>query len=107
MMDVDLLLPGFTSLRLERVNPAKNEKRFYYISWQPTLLDSGAVVRIYGRKGECRRIMAPIPFPALPDAWPFIRAVIRRRLRNGYRLVEPTEACSVMGGLPGQPGSHC
>jgi type I restriction enzyme M protein len=69
MMDIDELLPGFTSLLFERVNPAKNESRLYYIAWEPTLFETGA----YGRRGGRRRVMAPIPFPPLTDAWPLIR----------------------------------
>jgi predicted DNA-binding WGR domain protein len=97
-MDVDTLLPGFTHLLFERINPTKNEARFYYIAWEPTLFDAGAVVRIYGRKGGRRRVMAPVPYPSLEAAWPFIRSIIRRRLRHGYRLVAPALACSMADG---------
>lgn len=86
---MEALRAGFTSLSFELVNPARNEGRFYYLAWQPTLLDDGAVVRIYGRKGGRRRVMAPAPFPSLDEAWPMIRAIIRRRLRRGYRIVAP------------------
>lgn len=86
--DLDALRAGFTAIRLERVNPAKNENRFYFIAWQPTLFDDGAVVRIYGRKDGRQRVMAPVSFASLEAAWPFIRATLRRRLRNGYRTVE-------------------
>jgi predicted DNA-binding WGR domain protein len=88
-MDVDALLPGFTYLLFERINPAENEARFYYIAWEPTLFEAGAVVRIYGRKGGRRRVMAPVPYPSLEAAWSFIRAIIRRRLRHGYKLIKP------------------
>jgi predicted DNA-binding WGR domain protein len=91
-MDVDALLPGFTYLLFERINPAKNEARFYYLAWEPTLFDAGAVVRIYGRKGGRRRVMAPAAFASLGEAWPLIRSLIRRRLRHGYRLVAPASA---------------
>jgi hypothetical protein len=32
-MDIEHLQPGFTYLLLERVNPDKNENRFYYLAW--------------------------------------------------------------------------
>lgn len=89
-MDVEALREGLTYLLFERVNRERNEARFYYLAWQPTLFAQGSVVRIYGRKGGRRRIMAPVPYPSLDDAWPMIRAIIRRRLRHGYRLVAPT-----------------
>ena len=59
-MDVEVLRRGFTYLLFERVNREKNEARFYYLAWQPTLFEQGAVVRIFGR-----------------------------RLRNGYLLMKP------------------
>jgi len=31
--------------------------------------------------------VAITPFPSLAVAWPFIRAIIRARLRHGYRIV--------------------
>ncbi|MCA9333790.1 WGR domain-containing protein [Candidatus Saccharibacteria bacterium] len=49
-MDIGHLQHGFTYLLLERVNPEKNENRFYYLAWQPSLFAEGAVVRSYGCK---------------------------------------------------------
>src|SRR4029450_195515 len=88
-MDIDQLQAGFTYLLLERVNPEKNENRFYYLAWQPSLFAEGAVVRSYGRKDGPRPTLTPLPSPSLPEAWPLIRALIRRRLRHGYQIVEP------------------
>lgn len=79
--------PGFTYAMLDRVNPALGENRFYRIGWQSTLLDVGAVVRIYGRKGGAQRTIIT-PFASLVEAWPAIRGHIRRRLRRGYVLRE-------------------
>jgi hypothetical protein len=55
LMDVDALRPGFTYLLLERVDLEKNENRFYYLAWQPSLFDQGVVMRMYGRKDGPRR----------------------------------------------------
>jgi predicted DNA-binding WGR domain protein len=88
-MDIDRLQRGFTYLLLERVNPEKNENRFYYLAWQPSLFEDGAVVRSYGRKDGHRRTLTPLPYPSLDEAWPLIRAILRRRLRHGYKIVEP------------------
>ena len=38
-MDIDHLQHGFTYLLLERVNAEKNENRFYYLAWQPSLFE--------------------------------------------------------------------
>jgi predicted DNA-binding WGR domain protein len=77
----------FQAIGFERVNPERNEQRYYYISWQPTLIDDGAVVRIYGRKGGGQQVPTPTPFNSLAEAWPTIRKHIHTRLRHGYRVV--------------------
>jgi predicted DNA-binding WGR domain protein len=88
-MDIDHLQHGFTYLLLERVNPEKNENRFYYLAWQPSLFADGAIVRSYGRKNGQRRTLTPLPYSSLAEAWTLIRTIVRRRLRNGYKIVEP------------------
>jgi predicted DNA-binding WGR domain protein len=79
----------FRFILFERVNPAKNEHRYYYLGWQPTLVDQGAVVRLFGRKGDTQRMISPQPFTSLEEAWPLIRTIIRTRLNHGYRVVQP------------------
>ena len=69
-MAIDQLQHGFTYLLLERVNPEKNENRFYYLAWQPSLFAEGAVVRRYGRKDGQRRTLSPLPSPTLRSARP-------------------------------------
>lgn len=61
--------------------------RASYLAWQSTLFDVGAVVRLWGRKGETQREMST-PFTTLDEAWPLLRRLIRTRLRRGYRVVE-------------------
>ena len=85
-IDVEALKPGFRCLYLQRVNPEKNEARFYLLSWAPTLFGWG-LLRTYGRIGHWQRAMPPLPFDSPDDAWPAIRAIIKRRLRHGYRVV--------------------
>ena len=89
-MTTDNALKNSTYILFERVNPERNEERFYYLGWQPTLLDAGAVIRIYGRKGGQQRTLVT-PCPTLEDAAPLVRRVIRRRLRNGYRIAKRGE----------------
>jgi predicted DNA-binding WGR domain protein len=79
----------FRFLLFERVNPEKNESRFYYLGWQPTLLDEGAVVRLFGRKNGAQRMLTPQPYASLEEAWPLLRAIIKTRLRHGYKIIQP------------------
>ena len=81
---------GFTYMVFEKVDVEQNMNRFYYLAWQDTLLGP-SVVRRYGRRGGHQRIMSPEPFESLDDAWPLLHEVIKRRLRNGYSVVEPVD----------------
>ena len=78
---------SFRYALFERVNPERNEFKFYYLSWQATLFDAGAVVRLWGRKSGSQRQKAT-PFASLNEAWPLLRRVMRSRLRRGYRVIE-------------------
>jgi predicted DNA-binding WGR domain protein len=78
---------GFRYILFERVDPVKNENRFYYLAWQRNLLGEWAVVRVYGRRGGRQHVLATT-FASLVEAWPRIRALIRARLRHGYRIVK-------------------
>lgn len=86
-MDWEEPPPGFRFVLFEITDPETNRQRFYYLAWQPTLLDAGAVVRIWGRKGGNQRHLSPQPFASLEDAWPLLRSIIKARLRHGYRVV--------------------
>jgi predicted DNA-binding WGR domain protein len=88
-MDIDCLRHGFTYLLLERVDLEQNANRFYYLAWQPSLFAEGTIVRSYGRKDGQRRTLTPLPYSSLDEAWPLIRAILRRRLRHGYKIIEP------------------
>ena len=45
-------LAGFRAyVRFESVDPAENRRRFYDLTWQPTLFGEGALVRTWGRQG--------------------------------------------------------
>jgi predicted DNA-binding WGR domain protein len=80
----------FRCVLLDRTDPPKNAQRFYLVGWLPTLLDDGAVVMMYRRKGVSQRTRI-LTFPSLAVAWPTIRSTIRARLRHGYRIVTLTE----------------
>jgi predicted DNA-binding WGR domain protein len=79
----------FRFILFERVRPEQNESRFYYLAYLPTLLDDGAVIRLFGRKGSTQRAVTPQPFESLEEAWPLLRQIIRTRLNHGYRIVQP------------------
>jgi len=53
-MEIEALKANFDYLRFERMNPAQNEYRFYYLAWQPSLLDDGFVMQIAGRQRDGR-----------------------------------------------------
>ncbi len=45
-------LAGFRAfVRFENSDPAENRRRFYDLTWQPTLFGEGALVRTWGRQG--------------------------------------------------------
>ena len=88
-MDIEALKANFDYLLFERIDQEQNEYRFYYLAWQPSLFDEGVIVRIAGRKWDGQQqIFAPLPYPAFEEAWPAIRAIIHKQLRNGYRIVD-------------------
>lgn len=84
----------FKYILFERIEPGQNVFRFYYLAWQqPALLDTGAVVRVYGRKHRAQQQVSPIHFTSLEAAWPLIRSLIKTHLRHGYRITQPQQFC--------------
>ncbi len=91
-IDIDSLRPHFRHVYLTRIDADMNARRWYYIGWQETLFGK-AVVRAYGRLGsDRRRVLAPVAFDCLDDAWPLIRKALRTRLRHGYVIVDDAAA---------------
>jgi predicted DNA-binding WGR domain protein len=86
-MDFEQAPDSFGYVVFDRSDRDADARRFYMIAWQSTLLDDGAVVRTFGRKGRWKRVLTT-PFPSLQAAWPFIRATVKTRLRHRYRIVE-------------------
>ena len=84
-MDWEHCPDTFGYVRFERCALQDNANRYYILAWQPTLFGTGAVVRQFGRKGQSQRMLFN-EFSSLDTAWPFIRAVIRARLRHHYQL---------------------
>ena len=72
--------------RLLSLDPGRNRYRFYSLTWQPGLWGGGALVRAWGRLGTPGRSLTAF-YPDRGAADPAIRALLRRRLRHGYRVV--------------------
>lgn len=76
-----------TSTLLHRHNPARNERRFYLVAIQPTLLWTGlAVVRTWGRLGGWSRSLA-MPVTDEAAAQRLAEKLIARKLKRGYKIV--------------------
>jgi len=86
-MDFEQAPDRFGYIVFDRTDRDADARRFYMIDWQATLLDDGAVVRTFGRKGRWKRVLTT-PFPSLRAAWPLIRATVKTRLRHQYRIIE-------------------
>ena len=78
--------PNFSEVEFERVDLVVNARRYYLVAWQPDLFGQGAVIRMYGRIGCLKRVIAT-SFPSLEAAWPMIWLIVRMRLRHGYRFL--------------------
>jgi len=74
-------------VRLRSVDPARDRDRSYTLTWQPGLMGHGALVRCWGRTGGAERTRTDhYPDRALAQA--HVEAILRRRLRHGYRVGE-------------------
>ena len=75
---------------LQRVDPAKNEARFYWLHLGPSLVDDCAVMRMWGRIGGHQHRMVTA-FQLEAEAQKLFDILVRRRLRGGYTLVAPEQ----------------
>jgi predicted DNA-binding WGR domain protein len=74
------------SALLHRIDPARNEARFYYVLVGPALLDRHAVIRIWGRICGQERMMVT-PCETDGEALILARKLVQLRLKHGYSLV--------------------
>ena len=80
-------LAGFRAyVRFESVDPAANRRRYYDLTWQPTLFGEGALVRTWDRLGQPGTTRATF-YPDRDGAQAAIRQVVCRRLAHGYRVI--------------------
>ncbi len=81
-------LAGFHAyVRFASIDPSENRRRFYDLTWQPTLFGEGALVRAWGRQGRPPTTRASF-YPDRGQAAPEIRRVVRRRMQHGYRVTD-------------------
>jgi len=73
-------------VHLRSVDPACNRDRSYMLTWTPALFEGGALLRLWGRTGGLERTRIDY-YPDRADAQVHVKAILRRRLRHGYRVV--------------------
>ncbi|MEM7028002.1 MAG: WGR domain-containing protein [Chloroflexota bacterium] len=74
---------------LHRINPDKNEKRFYWIQIGPSLVDDWAVIRIWGRIGQNQTVLVT-PCPDEATALKLGQRLLRKRLKRSYHIQKGT-----------------
>ena len=74
------------AILLHRIDPERNEKRFYWIQIGPSLLEPYVVLRIWGRIGGQQRGRVT-PCASAAEAGRVAARLVRHRLRRGYRPV--------------------
>lgn len=73
-------------IRLERIEPEKNRRRFYLVTWTQTLWRTWAVWREWGRIGEDARGTQVTEFRSEDEALYLSSKVIELRLKRGYQV---------------------
>lgn len=71
---------------LRSVDPERNRDRSYRLTWQPALFGEGRLVRSWGRTGGAERSCGT-SYPDRASAQAYVKAILRRRLQHGYRVV--------------------
>jgi predicted DNA-binding WGR domain protein len=72
------------SIHLRRIDPARNMRRFYSLTVQPTLFGGTSIVREWGRIGYRGQMMVET-FDAASDADVTMSRLERVKRRRGYR----------------------
>ena len=74
-------------VRLRSLDPARNRDRSYTLTWTPALFDEGgALLPVWGRTGGSERTRLDY-YPDRAGAQAHVEAILRRRLRHGYRVL--------------------
>ncbi len=78
---------SFTSvLRFESRDTERDRDRYYDILWQPSFWGDGALVCVWGRRGQPGTVRSQ-SYPSRDHALPAVLVLVRRRLQHGYVLV--------------------
>ena len=81
-------LTGFRAyVRFESRDPQQNRDRYYDLLWQPTLFGEGALVRVWGRRGQSATTRVRT-YPDRACAQSAVRQLVRTRLRHGYQVTD-------------------
>ena len=101
-------------VRFQRIQPSKNEFRFYVLLVAPTLWGTWALVRRWGRIGISHPCEIALEFTARADAEDALTAQAARRARRGYEElrypksahVVPISRKAFLAALPPKDRSH-
>lgn len=73
-----------TELHLQRIDPERNVRRFYYLTLQPTLFGTVDLTCEWGRIGSSGQIYR-LPHKDTGQAINALRSIATRRKKRGYR----------------------
>lgn len=78
---------------LHRIDPQKNQARFYLVEAGPSLFDAYAVVRLWGRIGGAQRGMIT-PCVSAEEMEKLAERLVQKKIKRGYKPVESeTDTC--------------
>lgn len=76
---------------LHRINPEKNEARYYRVEVGPCISSLYAIHRIWGRIGRRRSGFLIMPCASAEEAETLAGQLVQRKVKRGYVLVEDYE----------------
>jgi predicted DNA-binding WGR domain protein len=76
---------GYATYAFYRYRPQENSYREYQVSYQPSLWEPHAGQRVWGRRGNKKRLLDQ-RFETQEEALDWLRKMIQRRLKKGYVL---------------------
>lgn len=76
---------------LHRINPEKNEARFYWVAAGPGLLDAWVVMRLWGRVGGHQRGLVT-PCPSAEAAEALAGKLVQKKIKRGYVVIDEPES---------------
>jgi len=74
-------------VRFESRDPEQHRDRYDDLLWQPTLFGDGALVRVWGRRGQSATTRVTT-YPDRGCAQNDVRQLVRTRLRHRYRVTD-------------------